>query len=138
MDKTIERTAYANPGDIELTRKAADDNVELVTDRLRKMMPECGFGELGTCCVMCYMGPCRIDPFGQGTRTGVCGATPDVIVARNFLRSATGGASSHAGHARELAILLLEIAEGKAPGYKIREEGKLLSLADKLGVPVDG
>ncbi|MGB5197282.1 MAG: hypothetical protein WBN64_09470, partial [Candidatus Deferrimicrobium sp.] len=85
MDKTIDRTAYANPGDIELTRKAADDNVELVTDRLRKMMPECGFGELGTCCVMCYMGPCRIDPFGQGTRTGVCGATPDVIVARNFL-----------------------------------------------------
>ena len=138
MDKTIDRTAYANPGDIELTRKAAEDHVELVTDRLRKMMPECGFGELGTCCVMCYMGPCRIDPFGQGTRAGVCGATPDVIVARNFLRSATGGASSHAGHARELAILLLEIAEGKAPGYKIREEGKLLSLAEKLGVPVDG
>lgn len=138
MDKTIERTSYANPGDVELTRKAGDDSIELVTDRLRKMMPECGFGELGTCCVMCYLGPCRIDPFGQGTRTGVCGATPDVIVARNFLRSATGGASSHAGHARELAILLLEIAEGKAPGYKIREEGKLLSLAGKLGVPVDG
>src|SRR5512139_2448128 len=134
----MEQLPYRNPGDVELTRKAGDDSVELVTDRLRKMMPECGFGELGTCCVMCYLGPCRIDPFGQGTRAGVCGATPDVIVARNFLRSATGGASSHAGHARELAILLLEIAEGKAPGYRIREEGKLLSLAGKLGVPVDG
>ncbi|MGZ8430088.1 MAG: anaerobic carbon-monoxide dehydrogenase catalytic subunit, partial [Candidatus Deferrimicrobiaceae bacterium] len=71
MDKTIDRTGTANPGDAELTRKAVDDNVELVKDRLQKMMPECGFGELGTCCVMCYMGPCRIDPFGQGPRTGV-------------------------------------------------------------------
>ena len=138
MDKTMERLPYRNPGDAELARKAEQDRVELVSDRLRKMMPECAFGELGTCCVMCYMGPCRIDPFGQGPQLGVCGATPDVIAARNFLRAATGGASSHAGHARELAILLLEIAEGKAPGYRIREEGKLLALAGKLGVPVDG
>lgn len=138
MDKTMEHPPYGNPGTEELTRKAERDRVELVGDRLRKMMPECGFGELGTCCVMCYMGPCRIDPFGEGARSGVCGATPDVIVARNFLRAATGGASSHAGHARELAILLLEIAEGKAPGYGIREEGKLLALAGKLGVAVDG
>lgn len=138
MDKTLERKPYSNPGAEELTRKAEADDLLLVDERLRRMMPECAFGELGTCCVMCYMGPCRIDPFGQGPRVGVCGATPDVIVARNFLRAATGGAASHAGHARELAILLLEIAEGKAPGYRIREEGKLLALAGKLGVPVDG
>ena len=138
MGNSVEGLPYKNPGDADLARKAERDGVELVSDRLRKMMPECAFGELGTCCVMCYMGPCRIDPFGLGPRLGVCGATPDVIVARNFLRAATGGASSHAGHARELAILLLEIAEGRAPGYRIREEGKLLALAGKLGVPVDG
>src|SRR5512139_3537318 len=133
----MEQLPYRNPGDVELTRKAGDEGVDLVSDRLRKMMPECAFGELGTCCVMCYMGPCRIDPFGQGPQLGVCGATPDVIAARNFLRAATGGASSHAGHARELAILLLEIGEGRAPGYEVREEGKLLSLAGQLAVPVD-
>ena len=138
MDEKTGETRYANPGDLELTLKARKDHVELAADRLRKMMPECAFGELGTCCVMCYLGPCRIDPFDDGPKRGVCGASADVIVARNFLRAAAGGASSHAGHARELAILLLEIAEGKAPGYAIRESEKLLSLADRLGVPTDG
>ena len=27
------------------------------------------------------MGPCRIDPFGEGPQVGVCGATADLIVA---------------------------------------------------------
>src|SRR5512135_2543122 len=138
MDDKTAGKRFSNPGDAELFEKARKEGVELATDRLRQMMPQCAFGELGTCCVKCYLGPCRIDPFDKGPKAGVCGASADVIVARNFLRAAAGGASSHAGHARELAILLLEIAEGKAPGYKIREEWKLLSLAGELGVPVDG
>ncbi len=138
MDEKTAGRRFANPGDGELFEKARKDNVELAVDRLRRMMPECAFGELGTCCVVCYLGPCRIDPFDKGPKLGVCGASADVIVARNFLRAAAGGAASHAGHARELAILLLEIAEGKAPGYKIRDEGKLLALAGRLGVAVDG
>jgi carbon-monoxide dehydrogenase catalytic subunit len=132
------RTEYTNPGDLELFRKAEADNVQLGVDRLKKMMPQCGFGELGTCCVLCYLGPCRIDPFDNGPKQGVCGADADVIVARNFLRAAVGGASSHAGHARELALLLLEVSEGKAPGYAVRDEAKLLSIADRLGIATDG
>jgi len=138
MDEKTTGRRFPNPGDAELLEKARKENVELAVDRLRRMMPECAFGELGTCCVMCYLGPCRIDPFDKGPKAGVCGASADVIVARNFLRAAAGGAASHAGHARELALLLLEIAEGKAPGYKVRDEGKLLALAGRLGVPVDG
>ncbi len=134
----MKRTEYTNPGDLELFRKAEQDNVQLGVDRLRKMMPQCGFGELGTCCVLCYLGPCRIDPFDNGPKLGVCGADADVIVARNFLRAAVGGASSHAGHARELALLLLEVAEGKAPGYAVRDEAKLLSVAGRLGIATDG
>ncbi|HEY7585674.1 MAG TPA: hypothetical protein VH866_04100, partial [Candidatus Deferrimicrobiaceae bacterium] len=136
-DKTI-RTEFTNPGDLELLRKAERDNVQLGVDRLRKMMPQCGFGELGTCCILCYLGPCRIDPFDNGPKLGVCGADADVIVARNFLRAAVGGASSHAGHARELALLLLEVSEGKAPGYAVRDEAKLLSVAGRLGIATDG
>jgi carbon-monoxide dehydrogenase catalytic subunit len=138
VDETTRRTDYANPGDRELLRKAERENLPLGGDRLKKMMPQCGFGELGTCCVLCYLGPCRIDPFDGGPKQGVCGADADVIVARNFLRAAVGGASSHAGHARELALLLLEVSEGKAPGYAIRDEAKLFSVAARLGVPADG
>jgi len=138
VDEKTKRTEYTNPGDLELFRKAEQENLPLGIDRLKKMMPQCGFGELGTCCVLCYLGPCRIDPFDNGPKLGVCGANADVIVARNFLRAAVGGASSHAGHARELALLLLEVAEGKAPGYAVRDEGKLLSVAGRLGVPTDG
>jgi carbon-monoxide dehydrogenase catalytic subunit len=138
VDETTRRTDYANPGDRELLRKAERENLPLGGDRLKKMMPQCGFGELGTCCVLCYLGPCRIDPFDGGPKQGVCGADADVIVARNFLRAAVGGASSHAGHARELALLLLEVSEGKAPGYAIRDEAKLFSVAVRLGVPADG
>src|SRR5512144_253106 len=121
MDETTAGRRFVNPGDGELLEKARKEGVELAADRLRQMMPQCAFGELGTCCVMCYLGPCRIDPFDKGPKQGVCGASADVIVARNFLRAAAGGAASHAGHARALAILLLEIAEGEAPGYKLRE-----------------
>jgi carbon-monoxide dehydrogenase catalytic subunit len=138
VDETTRTPDYTNPGDRELLRKAERENLPLGIDRLKAMMPQCGFGELGSCCVLCYLGPCRIDPFDNGPKLGVCGANADVIVARNFLRAAVGGASSHAGHARELALLLLEVAEGKAPGYGIRDEAKLLSVAGRLGIPTDG
>ncbi|MBI5342279.1 MAG: carbon monoxide dehydrogenase, partial [Deltaproteobacteria bacterium] len=42
------------------------------------------------------------------------------------------------GHARELALLLMEVAEGKAPGYRVRDEAQLLSVAARLGVATDG
>ena len=35
-------------------------------DRWEAMQPQCGFGSLGICCRICNMGPCRIDPFGEG------------------------------------------------------------------------
>ncbi len=138
MDDATKKNEYRNPGDLELIRKAKEEHVELGIDRLKKMMPQCGFGELGTCCVLCYLGPCRIDPFENGPKLGVCGATADVIVARNFLRAAVGGAASHAGHARELALLLRDVAAGKAPGYRVRDEAKLLSVAGRLGIATDG
>jgi len=138
VDDTTRTADYTNPGDRELLRKAERENLPLGVDRLKAMMPQCGFGELGSCCVLCYLGPCRIDPFDNGPKLGVCGANADVIVARNFLRAAVGGASSHAGHARELALLLLDVAEGKAPGYRVRDEAKLRSVAGRLGIPTDG
>jgi carbon-monoxide dehydrogenase catalytic subunit len=84
------------------------------------------------------MGPCRVDPFGEGPQQGVCGADADIIVARNLVRMIAAGSASHSDHGRDLVEVLSKVAEGKAPGYSIRDTGKLKSLAVEYGVAVDG
>jgi anaerobic carbon-monoxide dehydrogenase catalytic subunit len=112
--------------------------IETGMDRLDCQDPQCGFGQLGTCCRICYMGPCRIDPFAEGDASrGVCGATADVIVTRNFLREATGGAASHLGHARNVALTLREALQGNAP-YRIADPVKLTAVATGLGIVTEG
>ena len=113
---------------------------ELTTavDRHREQQPQCGFGLLGLCCRHCYMGPCRIDPFGEGPQEGVCGATADTITARGFLRSIAAGCSAHAEHGRDVAQTFLLAARGEAPGYVVRDEAKLRSLAREMGLAADG
>ncbi len=106
-------------------------------ERLAEMSPQCGFGELGTCCRTCYMGPCRIDPFGDGPKTGVCGITPDAMVARNLLRETVGGAASHVGHARHVLLTLRDPLDKKVP-YEIKGESKVLALAKVFDVPTEG
>lgn len=115
---------------------AQSEGISTGRDRLAAMQPQCGFGELGTCCRMCYMGPCRIDPFGDGPQTGICGASPDTIVARNLLRECVGGAASHVGHARHILLTLQDALEGKAP-YEIQGKTKLFALAERFGIEVD-
>ncbi|WP_022851122.1 anaerobic carbon-monoxide dehydrogenase catalytic subunit [Limisalsivibrio acetivorans] len=102
--------------------------------RLEKQKPQCGYGELGVCCKICVMGPCRIDPFGGEPSRGVCGADADTIVARNVLRMIAVGASAHSDHGRRPAILLREVAEGKNTDYKITDAEKLKGVAQKIGV----
>ena len=120
-----------------LLERACDCGIETGLDRLEAQQPQCGFGQLGTCCRICYMGPCRIDPFAtDGSSRGVCGATADVIVTRNLLREATGGASSHLGHARHVALTLRDAMNGDAP-YVIADRSKLLSVATGLGIAVE-
>ena len=46
--------------------KAERDGVETVWDRFEAQQPACGFCETGLSCRICAMGPCRIDPFGEG------------------------------------------------------------------------
>jgi len=120
----------------ELLMERAKD-LETGFDRLQQQLPQCGFGQLGTCCRMCYMGPCRIDPFGDGPTEGVCGATADTIVCRNLLREEVGGASSHVGHARHVLLTFKKMLEGKA-NYKITDMDKLNEIAQGLEIKIDG
>ena len=121
-----------------LLKKAAADGVETVWARHQAQQPQCGFCEMGTSCRICIMGPCRVDPFGEGPQQGVCGADADIIVARNLGRMIAAGAASHSDHGRDLVEVLAGVAEGTAIGYRIRDEDKLRRLAAEYGVAVDG
>jgi carbon-monoxide dehydrogenase catalytic subunit len=130
-------------GSIELIEKAADDGVSTAFDRAELLKP-CPIGSVGSCCKNCGMGPCRV-PLAKGKeetpeeklkRRGICGATAETIAARNFIRMVAGGAAAHSDHGRGVAELFLAVAEGKAPGYEIKDEQKLLQLALDWGVEI--
>lgn len=80
------------------------------------------------------MGPCRIDPFGEGPSKGVCGATADIIVARNLLRSIAAGAAAHSDHGRGVAHTFRLMSEGRAPSYQVKDKAKLERLMKEYNV----
>ncbi|MFO7930696.1 MAG: anaerobic carbon-monoxide dehydrogenase catalytic subunit [Desulfosalsimonas sp.] len=121
-----------------LIKKMETDQVETVWDRHQAQQPQCGFCEMGLSCRICVMGPCRIDPFGEGPQQGVCGADADIIVARNLCRMIAAGAASHSDHGRDLVDVLEGVAENRAPGYEIRDLEKLKKVAAEYGVSTQG
>lgn len=127
-----------SPDSIEILGVAQKLGAELVWDRYAAQLPQCGFGETGLCCRHCLQGPCRIDPFGNGPQTGVCGATADTFVARGLDRSIAAGTAAHSGHAKHLAHTLKKLAEGKAPDYAIRDSNKLRAVAQRQGIQLVG
>jgi len=82
------------------------------------------------------MGPCRIDPFGDGPQAGVCGATADTIAGRNFIRMIAAGAAAHSDHGRGVAEVFLLAAKGEIPGYEIKDEQKLYQVAMDFGIEI--
>ncbi len=128
------RDRSIDPASREMLDVCQRAGLETAWDRLEKQQPQCGFGELGLCCRNCNMGPCRIDPFGEGASKGVCGATADIMVARNFLRSIAAGAAAHSDHARDVAQTFRAVVMGKAPSYSIKDQAKLERLMLEYGV----
>jgi len=118
--------------------RARDEGIETVWDRLAAQEPQCGYCAMGVSCRNCAMGPCRVDPFGEGPQKGVCGADADVIVARNLGRTIAAGASSHSDHGRDILEVFYRTALGQTTGYRITDEEKLKRLAGEFGIAVDG
>jgi carbon-monoxide dehydrogenase catalytic subunit len=121
-----------------LLKKMERDGVESVWDRFQTQLPNCGFCEMGLSCRICVMGPCRIDPFGEGPQHGVCGADADIMVARNLGRMIAAGAASHSDHGRDLVEVLGKVAVNAAPGYQLRDVDKLKRVAAEFGIHLDG
>ncbi|MBL7156650.1 MAG: anaerobic carbon-monoxide dehydrogenase catalytic subunit [Candidatus Omnitrophica bacterium] len=135
--KRHEKRSY-DPASQKMIQKAEKENIEIVWDRYDAMQPQCGFGELGICCKICNMGPCRIDPFGDGPQTGICGASKDTIVARNLVRMIASGAAAHSDHGRDIAHALLLAADGEAHDYHLKGTEKLKRTAQVYGIDTKG
>ena len=120
----------------EMLAKAHAAGISTIFDRAEKMKP-CPIGIDGSCCRMCGMGPCRVPPAKgkeelpeeKDKRRGLCGATAETIVARNFTRMIAAGTAAHSDHARKVVEAFILAAEGKAQGLFIKDEQKLLALA---------
>ncbi len=122
-----------DPAVCEMLEWVEEEGIATAFSRAEAMKP-CPIGHIGQCCKICHMGPCRLTKPGQ---TGVCGATLETVVARNLARMVAAGAAAHSDHGRDLALTLLAVAEGEAPDYFIRDEGKLRAVARFMGIPVD-
>jgi len=120
---------------IAMLQKADADGVEWhAFSRADTQGRACKAGVRGVCCRICHMGPCNISE----SRLGICGAVADTVVARNLLREVAAGAAAHAGHGRELALLLEAVGEGRGGGYQIRDEARLRAAARTWGVEEAG
>lgn len=129
---------FADKATQDLLKRAVEQNMPTIWDRFEAQQPQCGFGTLGLCCRHCSMGPCRIDPFGEGPKTGVCGATADTIAARHIIRMIAGGAAAHSDHGRDIAHTLHFIGEGKECDYTVKDMEKLKAIAKLYNVNTEG
>ncbi|SFR96742.1 anaerobic carbon-monoxide dehydrogenase catalytic subunit [Anaeromicropila populeti] len=106
----------------------ANLDVDTSHHRVETQKLKCGFGLQGVCCRLCSNGPCRITP---SSPKGVCGATADTIVARNFLRAVAAGSGCYI-HIVENTARNLKAFSSK--NKEIKSEATLNKLADLFGV----
>ncbi len=127
---TIEEMEAATNSLLETAQKVGADTWQ---QRVKNQTPHCGFGESGTCCRICSMGPCRIT---KKAPRGICGCDVHGIVARNYLRFTAGGTATHSDHGREICHTLHETREGGS--YQVKDAEKLIRIAKEWGVETEG
>ncbi len=118
----------------ELIEHAHQLDIDLVWDRGApcKYSHNGVAGVAGLCCFRCQMGPCTLgDP--TNAERGTCGATKDIIAARDLVRRIAGGTAAHVEHARAVAKTLKGVALGTIAGYGIVDQAKLDTIFKGLG-----
>ena len=127
---TVDEMEAATNSLLENGKKVGADSWQ---QRVKNQTPHCGFGEAGTCCRICSMGPCRIT---RKSPRGICGCDVHGIVGRNFLRFTAGGSASHSDHGREICHTLHQAKEGG--NYQVKDPEKLVRIAKEWGVETEG
>jgi anaerobic carbon-monoxide dehydrogenase catalytic subunit len=120
-----------------MIERASEAGISTLFSRADEIKP-CTIGAEGMCCRICAMGPCRLTGKDKEEKTGVCGATASTIAARSFARMVAAGASAHSDHGRDAALALLATARGEAHNYRVKDEGKLRTVAGYLGIDPKG
>ncbi|MEW6358723.1 MAG: anaerobic carbon-monoxide dehydrogenase catalytic subunit [Planctomycetota bacterium] len=135
--KDDKKQVTVDPATARMLDIAAECGISTMFSRAAEMKP-CPIGGGGSCCKNCAMGPCRLTGKGAEEKMGVCGATMETIVARNFCRAVAVGASAHSDHGRDLARTLIAVAKGEAKGYEVKDEEKLRRVAGYFGIETEG
>ncbi len=134
-------SATIDPATQQMILRAQELGVETIFDRAVAMKP-CNIGTQGICCKNCGMGPCRL-PLpkggiqGEDTRKGLCGASPNTIAARNFIRMIAGGAAAHSDHGRAVAEVFMSAARKETDAYQIKDTHKLRQVAKWLDIETE-
>lgn len=120
----------------QMLKKARRDGVIIDLDRGYEMKP-CPIGVESACCKHCFMGPCRLNPRDPYKKVGVCGASIDTIMSRNFGRMVAAGSASHNDHGMNILELFKSIIDGKVGDFWINDTLKLEKLAESVGIEVE-
>ncbi|MEW6570070.1 MAG: anaerobic carbon-monoxide dehydrogenase catalytic subunit [Nitrospirota bacterium] len=135
MEKIIKS---ANEASEKIIEWSETHKIETCFDRAEKLKP-CPIGAAGACCKICHMGPCRfVGPNAEVEARGVCGATLPTVSSRNLLRMAVAGAAAHSDHARDMAFILLAVANGETKDFRITDVKKLYRVAGILEIEFEG
>jgi carbon-monoxide dehydrogenase catalytic subunit len=125
------------PSTAQMIEKAKRDGVETAFDRAANMKA-CPIGADSACCKHCSMGPCRLNAKTPYDKVGVCGATIDTIMSRNFARMVAAGGAAHTDHGMSMLDLFRDVVNGKILDYEIKDVAKLESVAQEIGIETEG
>ena len=120
----------------QMLRKARRDGVETAFDRAANMKA-CPIGKDSACCKHCFMGPCRLNAKDPYSKVGVCGATIDTIMARNFARAVAAGSAAHTDHGMGMLDLFRDVLNGKIKDYTIKNPQKCIEVAESIGIETE-
>jgi len=136
MKKINVKDATSCDATAQMLLKAQRDGVETAFDRAANMKA-CPIGADSACCKHCSMGPCRLNPKDPYSKVGVCGATIDTIMARNFARMVVSGAAAHTDHGMSMLDVFRGVVNGTIKDYTIKDVEKLKEVAGEIGIEVE-